>query len=177
MNLKENKEEYKRKGIFLVLIIFTAILQNTNGLFPKIYNASAMLIIPLVICVSMFEREMTGMVFGLVAGLIWDFYSARMDGFYAVLLTLAGFFGSYLIRRYMRNNIVTAFVYTGLCSFGFVLAYWLFFVLLGGTDGAGILLLKKYLPSAVYTLILTPIYYYFVRIISFKYRKEAPTEE
>lgn len=177
MHFKENIEEYKRNGIFLLLIIFTAILQNTNGLFPKIYNASAMLIIPLVVCISMFEREMTGMALGLTAGMIWDFYSARMDGFYSVLLTLAGFFCSYLIRRYMRNNIVTAVVYTGICSFFCVMAYWVFFILIGDTQGAGMLLVNKYLPSALYTLVLTPIYYYFVKMISFKYRKEAPTEE
>lgn len=177
MRFKENIEEYKRKGIFVLLIIFTAILQNTHGLFPKIYNASAMLIIPLVICIAMFENEITGMALGLTAGLLWDFYSARMDGFYAVLLTLAGFFCSYLIRRYMRNNIVTAVVFVGVCSFACVFSYWLFFVLIGGTDGAGILLLKKYLPSALYTLILTPIYYCFVRMLSLRFREEAIPEE
>lgn len=177
LRFRENKEEYKRNGIFLLLIVFTAILQNTNGLFPKIYNASAMLIIPLVICISMFEREMISMLMGLAAGLIWDFYSARMDGFYSLLLVMTGFFCSYLIRRYMRNNIVTAIFYTAICSLGCVLAYWLFFVTAGGMQGAGHLLLVKYLPSALYTVVLTPIYYYFIKMISLKYREAAVAEE
>ncbi|MBR2315269.1 MAG: rod shape-determining protein MreD [Clostridia bacterium] len=177
MRFKENKEEYKRNGIFLLLIIFTAILQNTHGLFPQIYNASAMLIIPLVICISMFEREIISMALGLAAGMIWDFYSTRMDGFYSVLLVLTGFFCSYLIRRYMRNNIVTALVYTGLCSFVCVVAYWVFFVAVSGARGAGMLLLSKYLPSVLYTLILTPVYYYFIKMISQKYRKATADEE
>lgn len=177
MRFRENKEEYKRNGIFLLLIILTAILQNTNGLFPQIYNASAMLMIPLLICISMFEREVTSMVLGLVSGLIWDFYSTRMDGFYSVLLVLTCFFCSYLIRRYMRNNIVTAFVYTGICSIVCVVAYWIFFALAGGAQGAGMLIFSKYLPSALYTLVFTPVYYYFIKMISLKYRKAVAAEE
>lgn len=177
LRFRENKEEYKRNGIFLLLIVFTAILQNTNGLFPRIYNASAMLIIPLVICISMFEREITSMALGLAAGLIWDFYSTRMDGFYSVLLVLTGFFCSYLIRRYMRNNIVTALVYTGLCSLVCVGAYWIFFAVAGGAQGAGMLLINKYLPSALYTAVLTPVYYYFIKMISLRYREADDAEE
>ena len=117
------------------------------------------------------------MALGLAAGMIWDFYSTRMDGFYSVLLVLTGFFCSYLIRRYMRNNIVTALVYTGLCSFVCVVAYWVFFVAVSGARGAGMLLLSKYLPSVLYTLILTPVYYYFIKMISQKYRKATADEE
>ncbi len=164
MRFKENKVEYARKGVFALLIIFTAILQNTNGLFPKICNVSAMLIVPLVISISMFEREITATFLGLFAGLVWDFYSARMDGFYAVILTVTAFFISYLIKRYMRNNIVTAMVYSGVVSLVTALLYWLFFVLLG-SEGGAVMLVYRYLPGVLYTLILTPLYYFFIRMI------------
>lgn len=177
MHFKENKEEYKRKGIFLLLIIFTSILQNTGGLFPKVFSASAMPVIPLIVCIAMFEKEMTGMSLGLVAGILWDFASARMDGFYSVILTLTGFFCSYLIRRYMRNNIVTAVVYTVSASLGCSFAYWIFFVVMGGAEGAGMLLLNKYLLSVVYTVVFTPVYYYFVRMIYSNHIRTTEIEE
>lgn len=169
MHFKENKTEYKRKGIFALLIVFTTILQNTNGLFPEIYNTSAMLIIPLVISISMFEKETDSMFLGLIAGLCWDFYSARADGFYTVLLTVAAFLISYLMKRYMRNNIVTAMVYCVICSVFISILYWFFFVFLGGTGQTAILLLTKYLPSVVYTAVLTPLYYFFIRMIYLRY--------
>lgn len=171
MHFVENKEEYKRKAIFALLIVFTAILQNTKGLFPKIGNASAMLLIPLVISVAMFERDISGMMFGLFAGFVWDFYSAHIDGYYIIFLACVGYACSYLISRYMRNNIVTAMVYSLVFSLLCSTLYWLFFVVFNSVEGAWTLYYRIYLTSTVYTVALTPLYYYFIRAIALKFRK------
>lgn len=171
MHFAENKEEYKRRTIFALLTVFTAILQNTNGLFPKISNASAMLLIPLVISIAMFERDVVGMMFGLFAGFVWDFYSSQVDGYYIIFLTCVGYTCSYLISRYMRNNIVTAIVYSSVFSLLCVTVYWLLFVVLNFVDGSFMLYYKIYLPSAVYTVLLTPLYYYFIRAIALRFQK------
>ncbi|MGN0463541.1 MAG: rod shape-determining protein MreD [Acutalibacteraceae bacterium] len=171
MHFAENKEDYKRGIIFVLLILFTAILQNTNGLFPRIGNASAMLLLPLVISIAMFERDLAGMLFGLFAGFVWDFYSAHIDGYYIIFLTCAGYACSYLISRYMRNNIVTAMVYSSVLSLLCVTLYWLLFVVFNSVEGAWLLYYRVYLVSAAYTVALTPLYYYFVRAIALKFRK------
>ena len=171
MHFAENKEEYKRRAIFALLIVFTAILQNTNGLFPKIGNASAMLLIPLVVSIAMFERDVAGMLFGLFAGFVWDFYSAHVDGYYIIFLTCVGYACSYLISRYMRNNIVTAMVYSLVFSFLCVTLYWLFFIVFNSVSGVWTLYDRIYLTSAVYTVALTPLYYYFIRAIALRFKK------
>ncbi len=171
MHFAENKEEYKRRAIFALLIVFTAILQNTNGLFPKIGNASAMLLIPLVVSIAMFERDVAGMLFGLFAGFVWDFYSAHVDGYYIIFLTCVGYACSYLISRYMRNNIVTAMVYSLVFSFLCVTLYWLFFIVFNSVSGVWTLYGRIYLTSAVYTVALTPLYYYFIRAIALRFKK------
>lgn len=172
MRFKENKEEIEKRTVFTLLIIFTAILQNTNGLFPKIYNVPAMLLIPLTVCIAMFENDMGGMIFGLTAGIIWDFYGTHADGFYAVILTSAGYACSFLIARYMRNNFVTAAAFTAAISFVTVTFYWLIFILPSGTAGAGAIYLKFYLVSAFYSTLLSPLYYFFVRMTALRFRKE-----
>lgn len=176
MHFAENKEEYKRRAIFALLIVFTAILQNTKSFFPKIGNASAMLLIPLVISIAMFERDVSGMLFGLFAGFVWDFYSAHIDGYYIIFLACVGYACSYLISRYMRNNIVTAMVYSLICSVLCSTLYWLFFVVFASVGGAWTLYLKIYLPSAAYTLALTPLYYYFIRAIALRFKKTQPQQ-
>ncbi len=173
MRFAENKEDYKRRTVFVLLTLFTAILQNTNGLFPKIGNASAMLLIPLVISIAMFERDVAGMMFGLFAGFVWDFYSAHVDGYYIIFLACVGYACSYLISRYMRNNIVTAIVYSLVFSLLCVTLYWLFFVVFNSVDGAFTLYYRVYLISAAYTVALTPLYYYFVRAIALRFRKQT----
>lgn len=172
MHFKENKEEIKKRTVFVLLILFTAILQNTNGFFPKIHNASAMLLIPLTVCIAMFENDMGGMFMGLFAGVVWDFYSIHVDGFYGVILVSVGYACAFLIARYMRNNFVTAIVFTAIASLVCVTLYWLCFILPLGISGAGSLYVKHYLLCAGYTVLLTPLYYYFVRMIALKFRKE-----
>lgn len=177
MHFSENKDEYKKRAIFALLIVFTAILQNTNGLFPKIGNASAMLLIPLVISIAMFERDVAGMMFGLLAGFSWDFYSSHVDGYYIIFLTCVGYACSYLISRYMRNNIVTALVYSSIFSFLCSSLYWLFFSVRGSGSGVGTIYVKIYLLSAAYTVALTPLYYYFIRAIALKFKKPQSQQD
>ena len=177
MHFKENKEEYKKKGIFILLILFTAFLQNTGGLFPKIYHSSAMLLIPLTVCIAMFESDMGGMMFGLFAGLVWDFYSAHLDGYYAVVLCVTGYICSFLLARYMRNNVITAFVFVIFFSFLTASLYFVLFVLTTGIEGAQILYVKIYLPSVLYTVLLTPLYYWFVRMIALNHKRKIQQAE
>lgn len=177
LHFKDNKEEIIRRVIFALLILFTAVLQNTDGLFPKIYNCRAMLLIPLTVCIAMFENDMGGMMFGLIAGVVWDFYGANTDGFYAVILVAAGYACSFLIARYMRNNFVTAVFYSTVVSFLCATLYFLLFVLPAAGAGAGELYLKFYLAGVLYTVALTPLYYFFVRMIAMKFRKEEAQAE
>lgn len=179
MHFKENKEEIKRRAVFALLIIITAVLQNTNGLFPRIAGAPAMLLIPLTVCIAMFENDVGGMLFGLAAGVVWDFYSSHAAGFYGIILVTAGYACAYLIARYMRNNFVTATVYSFVTSFVCATLHFLIFTLPLGTQGAGGVYLKHYLVSVAYTTVLTPLSYSFVRMTASKFKKEEsePTDE
>lgn len=136
-----------------------------------------MLLIPLVISIAMFERDVAGMMFGLFAGFAWDFYSAHVDGYYAIFLACTGYACSYLISRYMRNNIVTALVYSSFFSFLCASLYWLLFSVRGGGSGVGTLYLRVYLVSVLYTVVLTPLYYYFIRAIALKFKKPQPKRD
>lgn len=177
LHFKDNKEEIKRRTAFAVLIVFTAVLQNTGGLFPKIFGAGAMLLVPLTVCIAMFENDVGGMMFGLLSGVIWDFYSPYTDGFYAIILIAAGYAGSFLIARYMRNNVVTATVYCAVASFLCATLYFLIFILSKSGEGAGRAYLRFYLVSVIYTVLLTPLYYFFVRMIAVKFMKEDTEAE
>lgn len=178
MHFRENKELIIKRAVFVVLIVFTAVLQNTKGLFPTLFNVPPMLLIPLTVCIAMFENDMGGMLFGLLSGVVWDVYASRIDGFYAIILVSAGYACSFLLARYLQNNFVTATVFSALVSLVSVTLYWLIFVLAMGSGGAGILYAKYYLVSAAYTTALTPLYYFFVRMLAMRFKKEvAPAAE
>lgn len=163
-----------RRAAFAVIILLAHILQNTNGFFPEIFGARAFLLIPLAVCIGMFEREITGAVFGLFAGALWDSVSGLGDGWNTLFLMLTGALCGLLINVLMRNHLLTALILSAAANVIYVSLYLLFFVIARGLDSAGYLFLTFYLPSAVYSFLFTPIFYITVRAIM---KKTVVTEE
>lgn len=154
-----------RRLSFVILILFVNILQNTRGYFPEIFGARAFLLIPLVVCIGMFEREITGAVLGLFAGALWDVFSGLGDGYNTLFLMVIGAMCGLLINLLMRNHLLTALILCTGASVAYVLSYALFFIVAQGLDNAWFLIFRYYLPSCIYTLIFTPLFYIIVRAI------------
>ena len=91
--------------------------KHKGGLFPEIFGVKANPLIPLVICIGMFEREIAGAVLGMLAGILWDSVSPMGDGYNALLLMLAGAAAGLLIDYLMRNNLMTALLLSGFCAY------------------------------------------------------------
>ena len=165
MKFADNKNLYIRRALFVLLIAVTAIFQHTGGAIPSLFSAKAFLLIPLTVCISMQEKTMGGLSFGLLAGILWDFATVRGDGFYSVVLALAGFVAGAAVTYLVRNNVHAAVLLTlGACTF-VTTAYWLLFIFMRGYEGAWSMLFSFYLPSGLYSLAFTAVYYYLVRSI------------
>lgn len=167
---KENKSLYLRRLIFGAVILVTALLQSTPGFFPSFFGAQAFLLIPACICIAMFEREISGLFFGLFAGALWDVCAPLSWGYNAIVLTIIAFACGALIKYIMRNNLVTAFLLCGCFVSLYCLLSWLLNIVFKGYSSAFYMLLTFYVPSALYTLIFLPVYYFLIRFISKKFR-------
>ncbi|NLX93857.1 MAG: rod shape-determining protein MreD [Clostridiales bacterium] len=164
----ENKNIYIRRALYALLLLLTAVLQNTQGLFPEIFGVRAMLLIPAVVCIGMHERDVAGLFFGLFAGVLWDAFSAGPPNFNAIMLTVAGYVCGLLIGSIMRNNIMTALLLSTSFIFIYNTAYWLFAYVVKGYDNVFEVYLRFYLPSVLYTVFFMPIFYYLVRTVKLK---------
>lgn len=165
----ENKNIYIRRLCLAGLVLVTALLQNTEGLLPSPLGFRAMPLIPAVVCVAMYERELSGMFFGAFAGLLWDGAARTGTNLNAFLLTILAFVCGCLITHLMRNNILTALLLGGSATALFLLFYFFKdFVVCGRLDGA-YKLLTFYIPSTVYTVLFLPILYYAVLRIERKF--------
>ena len=154
-----------RRLIFALVILITHVLQNSSGLVPTVFGARAFLIIPLVVCIAMFERELAGALLGLFAGALWDGVSGTGDGYYALFFMAVGAICGFLINVLMRNHLLTAIILCAFSALAFSGMYTVFFITAQGVDSGGYLFLRYYLPSCVYTLLFVPLYYLFVREI------------
>lgn len=165
---------YIRRIAFVLVIFFVALLQNTPHLFPTIMGAHAFLLIPLVVCIAMFERDLASTLMGIFAGALWDVSSSWGDGFNAIFLMLIATVVGLLINYLMRNNLSSAMLLGGLSVALYVIIHWFIFIVCRGIEGAFKLFLIFYLPSAIYTVIFVPIFYIIMRSFLKKLKEYYP---
>ena len=164
MRFASSRNIYIRRAVTAMLVFITALFQH-SGFIPEFFGAPAMLLVPLTVCIAMFERSIPGMCFGALAGLWWDFALSGGDGFFSVILTAVGFTTGVLVTLVFRNNIRAALLLSlGALSFCNI-SHWLMFIIRKGYEGGFDLLFSRYIPSVLYSLIFVFVYYYIVSLI------------
>ncbi|MBE6774181.1 MAG: rod shape-determining protein MreD [Ruminococcaceae bacterium] len=165
MNLSPSKQMGLRRGLIILVMIASALIQHTPGFNLNIGNLSPMLLIPFTVCVAMYERSTAGLVYGLLAGALWDFASTGADGMFTLMLLCIGFGIGILITFVLRNRLVTSVFLSLVCCIAVSVAYWGIFILRKGYDGTWMILFTHFLPQAVYSAAFVFIYYYLIGFI------------
>ncbi len=164
------KNSVIKKIVFAVIIILAFSLQSTGGLFFAPFNINAILLIPLTVCIAMFEREFSGVFYGLLAGAMLDAFNASTICYSSIFFTTIGFVSGALITYLMRNNLVSAIMLTAVFSLIYNTLYFLLFFAFDGIKNPLGTYLVNYFLSAVYTTILTPLVYLIIRAVYKKFK-------
>lgn len=168
--IKENLPIYIKRVILSFIIVLSAVLQNTPNVLPKMFSSSAMLLIPVVVSVSMFESEIVSMVFGILAGMLWDFTGVSGNYFHTIILCVSAFFISMLIRRRVRNTLLSSMILTFLVTFLHNTLYCLFYVFIPSYEGAAAVYFNFYMLSCIYTVIIGIFVYLIIKPIEKAFR-------
>lgn len=161
-----------RYTLFCALILFADLLQNTAGLLPEIFGARCFLIIPALIILAISEEEITACLLGLFAGALWDMLSGVHMGFNCIFFAALCFIASALVNSLLRNTFITNMLVCGVSTVLYCVTYWLCFIVIKGVQGGELTILSFYLPSAVYTMAITPIVYFIYRPIIKKLKRD-----
>lgn len=161
--IKENLPIYIKRFILGFIIVLAAILQNTPGVMPQMFSANAMLLIPVAVSIAMFESEVVSLVFALIAGVLWDFTAVEGHFYHSIILCVAAFFISMLVRRRVRNTLFGSMVLTFITVFIHNTVYWVLFVLVPNSQGAGGAYFRFYFLSCIYTVLAGIVVYLIVR--------------
>ncbi len=172
MTLESQRKKLIIRRLCLALILLLlSVLQNTDGFFPQVFGVRALLLIPAVVCIAMFERDIYGMLLGLFAGALWDI-TASGASFNALYLLAVGFACGTLINTIMRNNVVTAFILSTLATVIYNVGYWAIHFAAGSLDSAPFMFFRYYLPSIFYTAMFIPVTFFAVRAVEKKFSVE-----
>lgn len=163
-----DKNTVIRRVILAALMLVTFIFQSTGGFFPTLAGAHAILLVPLTVCISMFEREFAGMFFGLFAGAMLDSFSSDSIVFNSLSFTVIGFAAGAFITYVMRNNLVCAVMLTAAFTLIYNTLDFIFYYAFSGAENPIKIYFRYFFVSVLYTVIFTPLYYLIVRAITKK---------
>lgn len=138
------------------------LMQNAPNFFPAIGYARPTPLVLFVVCVAMFEGPRMGAAIGVASGLMWDLYSVRVFGFTALQMLFVSVIVALLVQWLLRTNFLSGML---LCFCGVVaqmLAEWFFRYVLFMHEEVWTILMAVYLPNALYTVLLSPVMYWFV---------------
>ena len=173
MDFSKGSSKSKRRSV-IKWIIYTLLLYVFYGLqtapgFFRFLDAQPLLTIPLVLSIAMFEHEIGGAVFGILAGFLWDMQQDTLFGFNALVMMCCCVSVSLLIMYLMPTTLPSSLFY----NFS-VLAiqsglYFLFCYALWGTPGMSLVWVNYLLPQMGLTLLASIPIYFLVRLISSKF--------
>lgn len=164
----EKKMNNIRRIKLAAVVFVTFLLQNTIHLFPRPTDVPVMLLVPLIVCIGMFESERWGMFFGLFAGVLLDAFSAESLCFHSIALTCIGFLSGLLITGIFRNNLKTCLLFSTVSIFIYNTFYFLLYYVSAAGDGADYIYINIYFASVIYTLLFAALFYVIVRAICSK---------
>lgn len=147
---------------YALIIILLYVLQNTPNLMPQLFGSKPLMLVPLALAISAYERTIPSIIFGAVCGILTDIGTGSV-GYYAVSLTLVCFIESELLYKYFVPSFLTAVVYAFLATVLLVSLYFLCFVLIAGVPNSGYLFVHHYISRILYSFIMIIPLYFLIR--------------
>ncbi len=89
------------------LLVLTALLRCGNLPFFSSFGG-ALLLLPMLIALAMFDTPVACAVYGLFAGALWDFSSPLPDGLLTLFCTLCAPAVSLCVRFFLRRRLSAA---------------------------------------------------------------------
>ena len=169
----EKSARFIRWGTYILFTFLLFLLQQTPYMLPTIYGVKPHLLLPFVVCVSLFENDVFAVALSVFAGLLWDVSSMRPFGFSALILMILSLtvycLISFLIRRHFFTGLFFCIAAIGI----FEIADWFFFMYLKGWDPSFHLFITLTVPTILYTAAFSLPFYPLAKWLRLKLNPSA----
>lgn len=156
----------KNKGtvVFLLnsaLLALLLLLRSTGLLTLKLYGASPLLPLSLLVALGIFAGELPAFFAGLFIGIFLDSVTSCGFGFNALTLMLVGLFSALISNHIFNKNLRAALALCLICSLFYFAVRWIICdaATLGFYENS-VYFLCRVLPSAVYTAVFVIPFYF-----------------
>lgn len=170
--MRSRKDTLILRFINVLLFALLFLIQYNSAFSIKIFNASPLLPLSLLVAIGMFCSELTGAFTGLILGVFTDAVASTPQGFNAVLFCALGLSSVLVIKHLFNNNIVSAVVLCALCSLFYFLLRWIFCYAFSLSFIENLTyLINTVFPSCLFTAIFIIPFYYLEKALHKKFYK------
>ena len=143
----------------LEIIVFF-IIERTPRLIPEFFGEKAIIIVPILFIIALFEGEKAGLGFGLFIGLLIEANVSYNFGFFMILLGILGYIVGLISKDVINVNFPTAMMVSSIGLFVFFIFSFLYYSSLESFHGAFYIFWRHYLLKiALFNLTLPLVYY------------------
>ena len=151
------------------VFFFVQQMPNVN---ISVCGVRPVLLIPIAITISVFEKETFAMGFGILCGVLLDFGFSGKFGLNSFLLPILCYCLSSLCINVVRVNLLSTVLLSFACVFLLLGLHFVFYYAFRGYGYEGYVFVKKYLPRMLYTWVTVPFFYLFNKSFSMHIREK-----
>lgn len=155
-----------KTAIKWAVFIITAAIVFAFSTAGASSHSRALALLPLAISISVFSEEIPSAVMGGFSGLLIDVSQGQLIGFTALYLCLCCGLISALFRQFLRKNFINYAVAVIICVFVYLYINYFFYYRIWEYEGYGLVLKSRLLPSALKTLIWSPVWFVYVWLLT-----------
>lgn len=153
------------------LVMLVCFLAETTPWFLP-FRWKPLLLLPLILSVAMFEKELPAAVFGMTAGLFADMAMNTLDGFHGALFLFFGVAAALFVRHLVRARLVNLLLLTIAAALLEGLLVYFFRYRLWDIPQAELLLSTQTFPAMISTVAFAAPVYGVIRLIAAFFHRE-----
>lgn len=170
VHIKEDRNNLVKRRIYAVLkwVLYSVILcfsyafMMTPGLF-ELGDTRPLIVLPMIICVSVFEGELSGGIFAIFAGILWSSGVTMFWGFHPLILYFCAVLCGVVTSIYLQENLPSTMLVAGVAIAIYLGASFFVNYAIWNYGNAGEIFKRNYVPTFFFTWAVTPIYYFMIK--------------
>lgn len=162
VKIRKEKRNTALRWIVYGLMLAVSYVYMTTAPFGR---HIPLFVIPIAMCISMFEEPFESAIAGTVSGLLLDTALGTLIGLNGIIMMWCCLMSSLLFHFFMRRHIVNIILLNAAAVIAQSLIHYLFYFAVWEYDRSGSILRKEFLPVMIYTEIAVLPFYFAVKFL------------
>ena len=168
IDLKRKKEKRNTVIRWILYILLTVIsyIYMTTAPQKLFMIRTPLFVIPMAMCVAMFEEPFDSAIMGCAAGLLLDTAQGTLIGLSGIIMLWCCLGASLLFHFFMRRHIINIIALNAAAVFAQGIIHYFFYYAIWEYDSAGKIFTREFLPVMIGTIIAVIPFFFIVRFLS-----------